>query len=54
MPKDIFERLETDRHLRDNPLATHLAPFATSRLKAGMPSQRYGRNYFCLRVLVIG
>ena len=35
MPKDAFERLETDRHLRDNPLIPHLAPFETSLVENG-------------------
>ena len=35
MPKDSFERLETDRRLRDNPLVSHLAPFATSLVENG-------------------
>ena len=35
MPKDSFERLETDRRLRDNPLVSHLAPFATSLVEDG-------------------
>ena len=35
MPKDTFERLETDRHLRDNPLIPHLALFATSLVENG-------------------
>ncbi len=35
MPKDTFERLETDRHPRDNPLVPHLAPFATSLVENG-------------------
>src|ERR1700736_6508132 len=35
MPKDSFERLKTDRRLRDNPLASHLAPFATSLVENG-------------------
>ena len=35
MPKDSFERPETDRRLRDNPLASHLAPFAASLVEIG-------------------
>jgi len=35
MPKDSFEHLETDRRLQGNPLASHLAPFATSLLENG-------------------
>ena len=35
MPKDSFERLETDRCLRDNPLVSHLEPFATSLVEDG-------------------
>ena len=35
MPKDSFERLKTDRHPRDNPLASHLAPFAASLVEDG-------------------
>src|SRR6266498_1081895 len=35
MPKDSFERLETDRRLQGNPLASHLAPFATSLVENG-------------------
>ena len=35
MPKDSIERLETDRRLRDNPLVSHLAPFATSLVEDG-------------------
>jgi len=35
MPKDSFERLETDRCLQGNPLASHLAPFATSLVENG-------------------
>ena len=35
MPKDSFERLETDRRLRDSPLVSHLAPFATSLVENG-------------------
>lgn len=35
MPKDSFERIETDRRLRDNPLVLYLAPFTTSLLENG-------------------
>ena len=35
MPKDSFERPETDRRLRDNPLASHLAPFAAALVENG-------------------
>jgi len=35
MPKDTFERLETDRHLRDNPLVSHFTPFETSLVENG-------------------
>ena len=35
MPKDSFERLETDPRLRDSPLVSHLAPFATSLVENG-------------------
>jgi hypothetical protein len=35
MPKDSFERLETDRRLQGNPLASHLAPFTTSLVENG-------------------
>src|ERR1700730_6389199 len=35
MPKDFFERFETDRRLKDRPLASHLAPFATSLVENG-------------------
>src|SRR5260370_3313740 len=35
MPRDPFERIETDRRLRDNPLVSHLAPFATSLVENG-------------------
>jgi hypothetical protein len=35
MTKDSFECLETDRRLRDNPLVSHLAPFATSLVEDG-------------------
>ena len=35
MPKDFFERFETDRRLKDHPLASHLAPFATSLVENG-------------------
>ena len=35
MPKDSFERPETDRRLRDSPLASHLVPFATSLVENG-------------------
>jgi integrase/recombinase XerD len=35
MSKDSFERIETDPRLRDSPLASHLAPFATSLVENG-------------------
>jgi integrase/recombinase XerD len=35
MPRDPFERIETDRRLQDNPLVSHLAPFATSLVENG-------------------
>lgn len=35
MPKDSFERIETDPRLRDSPLVSHLAPFATSLVENG-------------------
>src|SRR5215831_10867651 len=35
MPKDSFERLETDRRLQNHSLASHLAPFATSLVENG-------------------
>jgi len=35
MPKDSFERPETDPRLRDSPLVSHLAPFATSLVENG-------------------
>jgi len=35
MPEDCFERLETDPRLRDNPLVSHLASFATSLVENG-------------------
>ena len=35
MPKNSFGRIETDRRLRDNPLVSHLAPFATSLVENG-------------------
>jgi site-specific recombinase XerD len=35
MPRDPFERSETDRRLQDNPLVSHLAPFATSLVENG-------------------
>jgi site-specific recombinase XerD len=35
MPRDPFERIETDRRLQDNPLVSHLAPFATSLVESG-------------------
>ena len=35
MPKDSFERIETYQRLQDNPLALHLAPFATSLVENG-------------------
>jgi site-specific recombinase XerD len=35
MSKDSFERIETDPLLRDSPLVSHLAPFATSLLENG-------------------
>jgi site-specific recombinase XerD len=35
MPKDSFERLETDPRLRDNPLVSHLTSFATSLVENG-------------------
>jgi hypothetical protein len=35
MSKDSFERPETDGRLRDNPLASHLAPFAASLVEDG-------------------
>lgn len=35
MPRDPFEHIETDRHLQDNPLVSHLAPFATSLVENG-------------------
>ena len=35
MPRDPFERIETDRRLQDNPLVSHLAPFATSLFENG-------------------
>ena len=35
MLKDSFERLETDPRLRDNPLVSHLASFATSLVENG-------------------
>jgi site-specific recombinase XerD len=35
MPKDSFEHPETDRRLRDNPLGSHLAPFAASLVENG-------------------
>ena len=35
MSKDSFERRETDGRLPDNPLASHLAPFATSLVENG-------------------
>src|SRR5215469_8428609 len=35
MPNDSFERLETDRHARDNSLVSHLAPLATSLVENG-------------------
>lgn len=35
MPKDFFERSETGRRLRDNPLASHLPPFTASLVENG-------------------
>ena len=35
MPTDSFERFETDQRLRDSPLASHLAPFASSLVESG-------------------
>jgi site-specific recombinase XerD len=35
MPKNSFERIETDPRLRDNLLVSHLAPFATSLVENG-------------------
>jgi site-specific recombinase XerD len=35
MPKDYFERPETDRRLQDSPLASHFASFATSLVENG-------------------
>src|SRR5258708_17378232 len=35
MAKNSFERLETERRLRDNPLVSHLVPFATSLVENG-------------------
>jgi site-specific recombinase XerD len=35
MPRDPFERIETDRRLQDNPLVSHLTPFATSLVENG-------------------
>jgi len=35
MPKDSFERIETDPRLRDSPLVSPLAPFATSLVENG-------------------
>jgi len=35
MPKDSFERPETDRRPQDSPLASHLASFATSLVENG-------------------
>jgi integrase/recombinase XerD len=35
MPKDSFEHPDTDRRLRDSPLASHLASFATSLVENG-------------------
>jgi integrase/recombinase XerD len=35
MPKDSFERLETHRRPQDNPLASHVTPFATSLVENG-------------------
>ena len=35
MPKDSFERPETDPRLRHSPLVSHLAPFATSLVENG-------------------
>src|SRR5215472_12063112 len=35
MPKDSFERPETDRRLPDSPLASHLAPFAAALVENG-------------------
>jgi site-specific recombinase XerD len=35
MPRDPFERIETDRRLQDNPLVSYLAPFATSLVENG-------------------
>ena len=35
MPNDTFERLETDRHLRDHPLVSHLTPFENSLVENG-------------------
>src|SRR5687767_4864020 len=35
MPKDSLERFKIDRRLKDNPLASHLALFATSLVENG-------------------
>jgi len=35
MPRDPFERIETDRRLQYNPLVSHFAPFATSLVENG-------------------
>jgi len=35
MPKDYFERPETDRRLQDSRLASHFASFATSLVENG-------------------
>src|SRR5712692_3846645 len=35
MLTDSFEHLEIDQRLRDNPLVSHLAPFATSLVENG-------------------
>jgi len=35
MPRDPFERIETDRRLQDNPLVSHVTPFATSLVENG-------------------
>jgi len=35
MLKNSFDRLETDPRLRDSPLVSHLAPFATSLVENG-------------------
>ena len=55
MPKDSFERLETDPRLRDSPLVSHLAPFATSLVENGYAkSTVQSKLIFARRVLASG